>query len=104
MSCNPTCEATLDGLVHGEMARAGKWMTQAQSINILWAKAVASVVEMIQKRNIFHVFFAFQAILNTSYFWVKNLEKKYSKSEEDTPPPCNWKKIFYIFISCFMPF
>ena len=34
------------------------------------------------------VYFAFQAILNTFYFWVKNLEKK----------------IFCIFISCFMPF
>ena len=43
------------------------------------------------------VFFAFQAILNTFYFWVKNLEKKYSKSQEDTPPPHNWKNILYLY-------
>ena len=44
-----------------------------------------------------YVFFSFQAILNTFYFWVKNLEKKYSKSQEDTPPPQNWKNILYLY-------
>ena len=42
-------------------------------------------------------FFAFQAILNTFYFWVKNLEKKYSKCQEGTPPPHNWKNILCLF-------
>ena len=42
-------------------------------------------------------FFAFQAILNTFYFGVKNLEKKYSKSQEDTPPLHNWKNILYLY-------
>ena len=49
-----------------------------------WSEGV-----IVQKRKKFYVvFFAFQAILNTFYFWVKNLEKKYSKSQEDTPPEC----------------
>ena len=53
---------------------------------------------IVQKRKKFYVFFfAFQAILNTFYFWVKNLEKKYSKSQEDTPPPHNWKNILYLY-------
>ena len=62
-----------------------------------------SEVVIVQKRIFLCVFVAFQAILNTFYFWVKNLGKKYSKSHEDTPPPITGK-IFYIFISCFMPF
>ena len=49
-----------------------------------------------EKKNLC-VFFSFQAILNTFYFWVKNLEKKYSKSQEDTPPPHNWKNILYLY-------
>ena len=52
---------------------------------------------IVQKRKFFMCFFAFQAILNTFYFWVKNLEKKYSKSQEDTPPPHNWKNILYLY-------
>ena len=50
-----------------------------------------------EEKKILCVFFAFQAILNTFYFWVKNLEKKYSKSQEDTPPPHNWKNILYLY-------
>ena len=57
-----------------------------------WSEGV-----IVQKRNFFMCFFAFQAILNTFYFWVKNLEKKYSKSQEDTPPPHNWKNILYLY-------
>ena len=58
-----------------------------------WSEGV-----IVQKRKKFYVFFfAFQAILNTFYFWVKNLEKKYSKSQEDTPPPHNWKNILYLY-------
>ena len=50
-----------------------------------------------EEKKFLCVFFAFQAILNTFYFWVKNLEKKYSKSQEDTPPPHNWKNILYLY-------
>ena len=52
---------------------------------------------IVQKIKKIMCFFAFQAILNTFYFWVKNLEKKYSKSQEDTPPPHNWKNILYLY-------
>ena len=52
-----------------------------------------------KEKNFFCFFFAFQAILNTFYFWVKNLEKKYSKSQEDTPPPYNWKNILYLYFT-----
>ena len=55
------------------------------------------------EEKFFYVFFPFQAILNTFYFRVKNLEKKYSKSQEDTPPPHNWKNILYLYFM-FMPF
>ncbi len=58
---------------------------------------------IVQKRNFFMYFFAFQAILNTFYFWVKNLEKNIL-SPRKTPQPPITGKIFYIFISCFMPF
>ena len=50
-----------------------------------------------EEKKFLCVFFAFQAIPNTFYFWVKNLEKKYSKSQEDTPPPHNWKNILYLY-------
>jgi len=50
-----------------------------------------------EEKKILCVFFAFQAILNTFYFCVKNFEKKYSKSQEDTPPPHNWKNILYLY-------
>ena len=102
-----TFEANLAGLVCGALARAGKWMARAQSIQILWAQAVCfrpgpMVVIVPKRKNLYVFFFAFQAILNTFYFWVKNLEKKYSKSQEDTPPPITGK-IFYTYTSCFVP-
>ena len=51
-----------------------------------------------EEKNFYVFFFAFQAILNTFYFCVKNFEKKYSKSQEDTPPPPhNWKNILYLY-------
>ena len=88
-------EATLDGLVHGELDWAGKWLL-SQIIEKLWARPIAfwpGLMVVIVQKKIF--LFAFQAILNTFSFWVKNLEKKYSKSQLDTlpPPPSNWKNI-----------
>ena len=77
------------------------WSTQRYQNSVLWARAVAfqprPMVVIVQKRKTFCDFFAFQAIVNTFYFWVKNLEKKYFKSQEDTPPPHNWKNILYLY-------
>ena len=55
------------------------WLDQSVE-HRLWARAVAfqprPMVEIKQKRQFFMRFFAFQAILNTFYFWVKIFEKK----------------------------
>ena len=58
-------EATMAGPVRGASARARKWTAWAQSIQILWAQAVAfqprPMVEIKQKRQFFYAFFCISA-------------------------------------------